>query len=62
MTGLLIGVFVCETATLMVEVATGHVSRWITLGGGVAGLALGVAVEGIRYWRQKRRWNAARKL
>jgi len=61
LTGIVTGLFAGEAIGVIIEVAASHPSRWIMLGGGVVGIALGSLVEGGRYWWRKYKWRAATK-
>lgn len=61
LTGIVAGLFAGEAIGVIVEVAASHSSRWIMLGGGVVGIALGSLVEGGRYCWRRYKWRAAAK-
>lgn len=61
LTGVVTGLFAGEAIAVIVEVAASHPSRWIMLGGGIVGIALGSLVEGGRYCRRRHKWRAAMK-
>ncbi len=59
--GILVGLFAGEAIAVVVEVALAHPSRWIMLGGGIAGGALGSIAEIGRYCWRRHKWRAAAK-
>ena len=61
-TGGLVGLFGGWISSAVVEVAIGKPKMSIMIVGGLGGLLLGFAVEGVRYWWRLRRYHIARKM
>lgn len=61
LTGIVTGLFAGEAIGVIIEVAASHPNRWIMLGGGAVGIALGSLVEGGRYCWRRYKWRAATK-
>lgn len=57
LTGVLIGAFAGEVIAVGVEVATGHLSKWIMLAGGVTGMVIGLMAEVGRFCWRKHQWR-----
>lgn len=61
-TGVLVGLFLGWIGSALVEVAIGKPKMMIMFVGGIGGVLLGFAVEGVRYWWRLRVYHTARKL
>lgn len=61
MAGILVGLFAGEAIAVVVEIALARPSRWLMLGGGIAGGALGSLAEVGRYCWRRHKWRAAEK-
>jgi len=58
--GVLVG-FVAGTITgLFLELALKKINKWIMLAAGFTGIALGLALEGLRFWFRLRSYKAAK--
>lgn len=60
-TGVIAGLLLGWISSAVVEVAIGKPKLLISFVGGVGGVLLGFAVEGVRYWWRLRAYRAARK-
>lgn len=57
--GVLVGLVAGWITGFILELALNRLNKWIMLAAGFAGVGLGLALEGLRFWLRLRRYKAA---